>query len=198
MNASLAACVLVMSGWVSQDANEPVAPSPQNMQQPALRAPNYRPPARAMTNRPARPMGESNLQRRMPLSPTDPRVYSDSDMPLPPTMDSAGPMPSARMVDTRPRYVAVGSGEDANRRTLNEKPFEHHHNAPVISPYMLLYNNTANGTISTYNTYVRPALEQRASQQSEDALPGEGTPSYPPGFLTHEQYQHYPVAPDRQ
>jgi hypothetical protein len=133
----------------------------------------------------------------MPLSPTDPRMLSDNDLPLPPTMDSAGPMPSARAVDTRPKYVAAGPSDNASRHALNERPFEHHQNAPAISPYMLLYNSTANGTISTYNAYVRPALAQRAaSQQDEETQAGEGTPNYPSVFLNHGSY--YPVEPDRQ
>ena len=132
----------------------------------------------------------------MPLSPTDPRLFTDGSLPLPPTMDSAGPTPSVKAVETRPRYVAVGPGENGNRRALNERPFEHHQNAPAVSPYMLLYNSTANGTISTYNAYVRPALAQRTNQQDEETAPGLGTPSYPSVFLNQGQY--YPVEPDRQ
>jgi hypothetical protein len=203
MNATLAACALIMSGWVSQNADEAIAPTPQTMQQmqntaprePVLRAPLKQPVLRKASSRPARTMAESNAQRpRMPLSPTDPRVFADSNMPSPPTMDGAGPMPSMKAVDTRPHYVATGPGED-NRRALNERPFEHHQNPSPVSPYMLLYTNTANGTVSTYNAYVRPALAQRTAQQQEEVQAGEGSPTYPSVFLNHGQY--YPVEPER-
>jgi hypothetical protein len=207
MNPTFAACALIMSGWVSQDAEELVAPSPDNLQQTAYKAPNdqpashpAQPAAKPIThvagNHAVRASVNGNLPRpRMPLSPTDPRVMADSNLPSPPTMDSAGPMPNMKTVDTRPHYVAVGPGEEPNRHALNERPFEHHHNPSPVSPYMLLYNNTANGTVSTYNAYVRPALAQRKSQFEEEMQAGEGTPSYPSVFLNHGQY--YPVEPER-
>ncbi len=44
------------------------------------------------------------------------------------------------------------------------KPFDSYNPPPAMSPYMLINSNTANGTISTYNAYVRPALAQQANQ----------------------------------
>jgi hypothetical protein len=136
----------------------------------------------------------------MPLSPTDPRVFSENFMPLPPTMDSAGPMPTAQAVDTRPRYADAVPVNNGNRRALDERPFEHHQAPPAISPYMLMYTSTANGTISTYNTYVRPALAQRAALEEDDiqashGTPGPGTPGFPSIYQNRTPY--YPADQDR-
>ena len=69
------------------------------------------------------------------------------------------------------------------------RPFDSYSNPPAISPYMLLNSNTDNGTISTYNAYVRPALSQQQAIQNENLVPaGPVAPSYPPVFLSQGQY----------
>ena len=124
------------------------------------------------------------------------RLFSDGNMPLPPTVDSAGPMPSVKPADTRPRYVAIGPGDNGDCRALNERPFEHHQNAPAVSPYMLLYNSTANGTISTYNAYVRPALPSGPRRTTAIRRPGWARRATRRSFSNHGEY--YPVEPERQ
>jgi hypothetical protein len=193
MNAAFAVCALVMSGWVSQDLRETAAPSPQNPTQNAQNPPARKPAAQQATrpasNRPSRAEGNGRPSRpRMPLSPTDPRTYADTELPLPPTMDSSGPASNARTVANRPRYVAVAPRDSSDRRSANDKPFDHHRSEPAVSPYMLLYNSTANGTVSTYNAYVRPALAQQAEQNGDETPAGQGTPSYPSVFLNHGPY----------
>jgi hypothetical protein len=201
MNTTFAVCALIMSGLVSQNPNELVAPTPQTIQKIARRAPSKQPAPRYASNRPTRTMSDNVASRpRMPLSPTDPRMFSDNCLPLPPTMDSAGPMPSANTVDARQRFVDAGLVENGNRRAPNERPFEHHQSPPAISPYMLMYTSTANGTISTYNTYVRPALAQRAALEEEEisagqGTPGQGTPGYPSIYQNRGPY--YPAEQDR-
>jgi hypothetical protein len=176
----------------------------------------------------------------MPLSPTDPRVLADSELPMPPTTSIGGPAPGAGMAEARPRYVPVSSGESGGPRVAGERPFGNYHVPPTTSPYFLVYNNTAasgrnpnapvesagnaaantgydkpfdhynpppatspylllnsntaNGTISTYNAYVRPALAQEANHYGEEAQSGQGTPSYPSVFLTQGQYNPNPTA----
>jgi hypothetical protein len=68
------------------------------------------------------------------------------------------------------------------------KPFDSYNPPPAISPYMLLNSNTANGTISTYNAYVRPAMAQQAIDNEVPSPAFQGTPSYPSVFLSQGQY----------
>lgn len=69
------------------------------------------------------------------------------------------------------------------------KPFDSYTPAPATSPYMLMNSNTDNGTISTYNAYVRPALAQQQAIQNENLnAAGPVAPSYPPVFLSQGQY----------
>ena len=53
---------------------------------------------------------------------------------------------------------------------------------------MLLNSNTANGTVSTYNAYIRPALAQQANQGENSGPALQGTPTYPSVFLSQGQY----------
>jgi len=125
----------------------------------------------------------------MPLAPTDPRMFSDSELPPPPTLDGSGmSMPVAR-VAAAPHYGQAGQ-ENGNSRSSGQKPFERYNPTPGPSPYLLLDSTTNNGTISTYAAFVKPALDrQRSSDNIGDDVPaGQGTPSYPPAFLNQGQY----------
>ena len=134
----------------------------------------------------------------MPLPPTDPRAFSYGDLPLPPTMNDAGTLPNAGM-GAEPRADSAGLAENSGRRLPGQKAFDHYNSAPATSPYLLLNNNTGNGTISTYTAYVRPAEDQqranqefdRAATNAEGVVEGTG-PSYPPMFLNYHSY--YPNA----
>jgi hypothetical protein len=226
MITAFAVCALVMSGWVSQDLIDPLAPSPETLlpssraaiqespgpllaePQPArgpstkaatLPAPAHSKPLPqprprdATGNRPTPAAGSNSPVRpRMPLSPTDPRLFGDNELPFPPTMDNAGTAAGSRMVANRPSFVAIAPRDNGDRRTANDKPLEHrHHHDSAVSPYMLLYSSTANGTLSTYNAYVRPALaRQQTEQRGDEPLAGQGEPVYPSVFLNHGPYYH--------
>ncbi len=180
MNTSLVVCAFFMTGWISQDATEPLAPSPQNLQTAPAQTPAARPAPRHASSRGARTVSAGGMQRsRMPLSPTDPRTLGDADIPLPPTMDNAAPMPVAHIFDPRARYVPVASGEGEGRRFLDEKPREHFNAQHTGSPYFLVYGNTGGGVSSNRNAYIPPA----ASENGTNGIPIE------------KPFDHYNPAP---
>jgi hypothetical protein len=74
------------------------------------------------------------------------------------------------------------------------RPFDSYTPPPATSPYMLINSNTNNGTISTYNAYVIPALAQQQGIQNQNLnQAGPVAPSYPPVFLSQGQF--VPSAP---
>jgi hypothetical protein len=126
----------------------------------------------------------------MPLAPTDPRMYSSGDLPLPPTMNDSGMLPSGGMAGLGPRRDLTASAETGNRRS-NPKAFDHYKPAPTTSPYQLLDSTTNNGTVNPYIAYVRPAeMQQQANQELERTMSNEDQPApvYPRAFQNYGSY----------
>ena len=84
---------------------------------------------------------------------------------------------------TSPTYPGVGAPPPAIA-----KPFDYYNPPSGVSPYMLLNSNTANGTVSAYNAYVRPALAAQGDPNSESPVVTQGSPTYPSVFLNQGQY----------
>jgi hypothetical protein len=136
---------------------------------------------------------------RMPIPPTDPRAFSRTDLPLPPTMNDSGMLPSAARAGIGPRLNPALLAENGVRRSLPQKAFENFRPSPSVSPYALLNSNTDNGTINPYMAYVRPAEEQQQASQELERAPGKSgnganqpAPNYPPAFQNYGSY--YPTA----
>jgi hypothetical protein len=131
---------------------------------------------------------------RMPIAPTDMRAFSRDDLPLPPTQNYAGTLPSTGLAGAGPRLTPAAPAENGNRRLPSQKPFENYRSPPAVGPYALLGANTNNGTLSPYMAYVRPAEEQQQvfdrASNSENAA-DQPAPSYPPAFLNYGTY--YPA-----
>ena len=154
---------------------EPIAPMPENSPPRILPAAEKLPQRQSHPQladaRPARAANEEFVRpMRMPVAPTDPRVFSRSDLPLPPTMSDSGMLPST----VRPRLNTAVSGDNGGRRLPPQKVFENYRAAPTQSPYALLNASTDNGTINPYMAYVRPQQEQQANQ-SERGRTTRGT-----------------------
>ena len=195
MCATSAFFAVFMVGWGPAEVGEPVAPLPSNpparpmySQQVQLAPASAR---QAAANYPA-PMP----QLRMPLPPTDPRVLASGYLPLPPTMTGAGTPATVDLAGPGTRHdQAVAPGDNGVRRSVPQKPFEHFAPAPATSPYLLLDSPTANGTMSAYMAYVRPAQEQlqtareldRAAADSQGGGDQPG-PNYPRFFLNYGSY----------
>jgi len=184
---------MVLTGWVSPELGDPIAPIPENI--PLLQVqpqPTRVHPARTMNEEAMRP---SN----MPLPPTDPRAYSRTELPLPPTMNGSGMLPTTGRIGLGPRLVnPAGLADNGGRRLPPQKPFETYRPSPSVSPYALLNANTDNGTVNPYMSYVRPAEEQQqVSQELDRAASNTGIPAnqpapyYPPVFQNYGSY--YPA-----
>ncbi len=86
----------------------------------------------------ARPANEGVMRsRRMPVAPTDPNAFFRDDLPLPPTMNHSGALPSSGMAGAGQRLTAAAVAENSHRLS-NQKPFDHYAVAPTTSPYALL------------------------------------------------------------
>lgn len=193
MNVIFASCAIAVAGWVSPQFQEPIAPTPEKSPAKASspQASNSQTtgtrPVQANSGGGARPLS-------MPLPPTDPRAFCRDDLPLPPTMNDAGTLPSRGMAGTGPRRDASGQAENGGRRSQSQKAFSSYNVTPAVSPYMLLSSPTANGTISPYMAYVRPIQEQqRASQELDRAASnagggGDQPAPYPPVFQNYGTY----------
>ena len=129
--------------------------------------------------------------QRMPLAPTDPRNYSYGDLPLPPTMNDSGMLPSGGMAGLGPRRDLSGAAENGNHRS-SQKVFDHYRPGPTTSPYQLLDSTTNNGTVNPYIAYVRPAEErQQSSQELDRAMSNsddQPAPVYPRAFQNYGSY----------
>jgi hypothetical protein len=199
MSATLAYCAVFMVGLGPAEVGGPVAPLPSNPSaQPTYSQQAQLAPATAR-QAPATPAPTPHL--RMPLPPTDPRVLVSGYLPLPPTMTGTGTPATVDLAGPGPRRdQAVASGDNGIRRLVPQKPFEHYAPASATSPYMLMDSPTANGTISPYMAYVRPAQEQMLANRELDRAAGDGQggsdqpgPSYPRFFLNYGSY--YPGIP---
>jgi hypothetical protein len=131
----------------------------------------------------------------MPLAPTDPRALYRNDLPLPPTMNDADTLPSAKSAGLGVRRDTAGLADNGSHRFSNPKAFDNYRPAPATSPYLLLNSSTDNGTISTYTAYVRPAQDQQRASQELDAGSGilqnggnPPPPTYPPVFQNYGSY----------
>ena len=133
---------------------------------------------------------------RMPLPPTDPRGYSRTELPLPPTMNDSGMLPNTGRFGLGPHLNPAGLAENSSRHALPQKAFENYRQSPSVSPYALLNASTDNGTISPYMSYVRPAEEQQQASQEMDRATNNAAnqpaPTYPPVFQNYGSY--YPAA----
>ena len=161
MNATLAFCAIAVAGWVSPGTEEPIAPLPENLDlQPSSQQLSHSQPT---STRPARERNEGAAsQRRMPAAPTDPRVFFRDDLPVPPTMNYNNTFPVRGTTGAlATRRAPAGSADNNNRRLASQKPFDNYQSTPAVSPYLRLNSPTANGTISPYMVYVRPAQEQQ-------------------------------------
>ena len=130
----------------------------------------------------------------MPVPPTDPRAFARDDLPMPPTMNDAGTLPSTAKAGAglRPN---PGLGETGSHRLPPQKVFDSYRPAPATSPYLLIDGPTNNGTISAYAAYVRPAQQQQQANQEFDRAGSaldQPAPTYPPSFLNYGSY--YPSA----
>ena len=186
MNPVFAFCAIGIVGWVSPEFAQPISPSRENR---PVQASYYQ----SVAPRPAWTTNEGAMrQSRMPAPPTDPGTLSRSDLPLPPTMNDAGVMPNAGMAGSRPRHDPAGPSENGTGRSPGQRPFDHYKPSPATSPYLLLNSTTNNGTISTYNAYVRPAKEHNqerdgAANNLEDGSDQPG-PVYPRFFQNYGSY----------
>ncbi|MGO9115954.1 MAG: hypothetical protein ACLP9L_42660 [Thermoguttaceae bacterium] len=199
MNAMFAFCGIVIAGWVSPEFGEPIAPFPESTSVQPSRPEPPRPLAsypQLTGTRPARAVNQGAMRpQRMPVAPTDPRTYSSSDLPLPPTMNDSGMLPSGGMDGLGPRRDLAGPAENGNRRLPNQKPFDHYRPGPTTSPYQLLDSTTNNGTVNPYMAYVRPAEQQQQANQELDRAMNNSddqpAPVYPRAFQNYGSY--YPV-----
>jgi hypothetical protein len=200
MNVIFAFCGVAILGWVSPDSGQPVAPLPERSLRDNLPAqPTSQPvsPQRtypqAVAARPPQVANEGFVrQPRMPVPPTDPRTYSYGNLPLPPTMNDSGMLPSGGMAPLGPRVNSGATAENGGHRPSNQKAFEHYRAEPAVSPYTLLNSNTDNGTINPYMAYVRPAQEQQQANQDFDraASNSDGGANQPaPGYM--RAFQNY-------
>ena len=127
MNTALTFCAIFITGWVSPEFMEPIAPMPENSPPRILPAAEKLPQRQSHPQladaRPARAANEEFVRpMRMPVAPTDPRVFSRSDLPLPPTMSDSGMLPST----VRPRLNTAVSGDNGGRRLPPQKVFENY------------------------------------------------------------------------
>jgi len=130
-------------------------------------------------------------QQRMPVPPTDPRAFVGENLPLPPTMNDAGTLPSAGRLGMGLRNDLTGMAESGDHRFSGAKAFEHYRPAPAVSPYQLINSNTSDGTISPYMAYVRPAQDQQRAGQEFDRMENaadQPAPNYPRVFLNYGPY----------
>jgi hypothetical protein len=131
----------------------------------------------------------------MPVPPTDPRAFARSDLPLPPTMNDSGMLPSTGRIGPAPRFDPVAQAENGGRRSSGQKVFDNYKASPTMSPFLMLDSPTSNGTVNAYTAYVRPAEDQQRANQEFDAEPGNlqnsaspPPPSYPPVFQNYSGY----------
>ncbi len=199
MNAMFAFCGIVIAGWVSPDLAEPIAPMPESSTaqpsrpqatrlQPSRQQPSY---SQLAGTRPAQAMNQgSSRGQRMPMAPTDPRTFSNVDLPMPPTMNDSGQLPGSGMAGNGLNRDLVGPSENTSRRS-NQKAFANYRPGPTTSPYQLLDSTTDNGTVNSYTNYVRPAEERQQAQQEFDRTMSnddQPAPVYPRAFLNYGSY----------
>ena len=218
MHAAFAFCAFVMVGAPSPEFLQPISPTPDNpplqMPCPPLSSPQATGvrPAPAMnegmpesnhaptyqpigTRRAGAPNQGAMRKQRMPIAPTDPGALVRDDLPLPPTMNYAGTLPSRGMTGAGPRLSPADQAENSGRRASSQKPFDHYAATPTTSPYTLLGASTNNGTVNTYAAYVRPAMDQQQANQEFDRAasgmqngPDQPAPTYPAYFLNSGPY----------
>ncbi len=187
MNAMVAFCGIVLAGWVGPDFTEPISPTPDKLPLKPARQQQSNPQSAGV--RPARAVYDVAMRGpRMPVPPTDPRAYTNGELPLPPTMNDSGMMRNVGMAGMGPQQDGADNG---GRRSTGQRAFDHYRAAPGTSPYMLLNGSTNNGTVNPYAAYVRPAQDQqRAVQeldQAENAADQPG-PIYPRAFQNYGSY----------
>jgi hypothetical protein len=132
---------------------------------------------------------------RMPIAPTDPRAFSRTDLPQPPTVNDSGMQSAMATGGAGPRVNSALFAENSSHRATNQKAFEGYRSTPATSPYTLLNANTDNGTINPYTAYVRPAQEQQQAGHDMDRADGaadQPAPLYPPAFQNYGSY--FPTA----
>jgi hypothetical protein len=192
MNAMFAICGLALAGWITPanpDFMEPISPTAEKS--PVKPAVQQQAKPQSNGARPVRAMSDGAMRgSRMPIPPTDPRVYANNDLPLPPTINDNGMMRSAEPAGMGPRQDGA---DNSTRHPMGQKVFDHYRPAPATSPYMLISGSTNNGTVNPYMAYVRPAEEQqRAVQELEQAQNSdEPAPVYPRAFQNLGSY--YPT-----
>jgi hypothetical protein len=150
MNVIIAFCGIAAAGWVAP-GSEPTAPtqdnvpsqstySPQsypganNSRQPKPRVGDALPAARPASQAARRPS-------RMPYAPTDPRAWSNENLPLPPTMNETAYLPSAGTGGPAQRVNPAGMGgmtENGGRHSGSQKSFDRYNPSPSTSPYAML------------------------------------------------------------
>lgn len=191
MNAIIGICGIAMLGWAGPDFMEPISPVPEK---PSTQ-PSYSQHAYHQTSgiRPAQPMNTGSGHRpKMPFAPTDPRTLAGEDFPLPPTMNGDGRSPNPVRAGPELRFRPADLARNGSHHTSNQKPFAQYNSGPTTSPYALLNASTADGTVSTYINYVRPAQDQERANQELDQAAGASeeqvAPSYPRVFQNYGAY----------
>ena len=98
-------------------------------------------------------------------------------------MNGTGTPATVDITGSAARRDPQGPSDGNARRTVSQKPFERFTGGPGTSPYLLLDSPSANGTISPYMAYVRPAQEQeqanREIERGGSADNGSDQPALP-------------------
>ena len=192
MDASLAACVMMVGGWIAPECEIATVPLRDDfLSLTAIQHMYEQEQAnRALLRMLSRDEPKPSIERPPvaiiePGSPPLPSQFHLRPKVIPEIPTQAGELPGQRARPDTPLLpradLAVGDGS---------KPFSGQGPTPSpgVSPWMLLYARTNNGTISPYFAYVLPALQQQQFNQrvreqinTMQSTPNRGSGSATPG-----------------